>query len=170
MSTGDKAQTGRVGRIQRQMRRFSWICQEWPVTTRDLLAWAFPRIRAGAHREWQFKFTRGRRSGGWYGSASAAGWRCGCPKSHHRRKRWWTPRSFAHIATGGRALTPEQGLSSARESLRAARAPTGMVHRRGRGDDRLFRRQTKLLPPMVDAKELCTYCHGRTRFDPRARA
>jgi hypothetical protein len=37
-----------VGRIQRQMRRFSWICQEWPVTTRNLLAWAFPRIQAGA--------------------------------------------------------------------------------------------------------------------------
>jgi hypothetical protein len=58
MNTGDKAQSGRVGRIQRQVRRFSWIRQEWPVTTRDLLAWAFPRIQAGEHREWHFKSVR----------------------------------------------------------------------------------------------------------------
>jgi hypothetical protein len=56
--TGDKAQTGRVGRIQRQVRRFSWICRECRL--RRAISWLGPSrgFQDGRYREWHWKSVR----------------------------------------------------------------------------------------------------------------
>jgi hypothetical protein len=58
MNNGRKPLLGRVGRVQRQVRRFMWVCKEWPVTTLELLDRCYPRIRDGQYLEHHWKACR----------------------------------------------------------------------------------------------------------------